>query len=117
MKNVLVATYTGGPQGCSFACLEAYVRAQIENSLDLGWAAQDILLLTDFDYEFLGVKARRLSFHDARPTTCKTFAVEVLLRETCGGEAFWVHDLDAWQNVEFACPPSGRWASANTEDG
>ncbi len=105
MKNVLVAMCTGGEQGRSFTCLETYVRAQIENSLDLGWAAQDILLLTDFDYEYMGVEARRTSFHDSRPTTCKIFAVEALLRDVCGSEAFWVHDLDAWQNVEFACPP------------
>jgi hypothetical protein len=105
MKNVLVATYTGGPQGCAFTCLEAYVRAQLENSLDLGWAPKDILFLADFDYEFRGVKARRMSFRDARPPACKVFAAEMLLQEAHGSETFWIHDLDAWQNVEFACPP------------
>jgi len=33
------------------------VKIQIDNSLSLGWQIKDILLITNFDYEYKGVKS------------------------------------------------------------
>lgn len=104
MKNVIVANFQPRKKAYSFTLLETYVKAQIENSLEVGWAAKDILLLANFDYEFMGVEAQQVSFDDSCLTGSKTFAVNELFKNCCLDEELWVHDLDAWQNVWFDCP-------------
>ena len=37
--------------------IETLIQAQIENSLESHWAKKDIILLTNFDYEFLDIKS------------------------------------------------------------
>ena len=32
-------------------------KIQIDNSLDLGWKKEDIILATNFDYEYRGIKS------------------------------------------------------------
>lgn len=104
VKNVLVAYTRTGPGSCTPAMLRAYLGAQVENSLEVGWNARDILLVTNFDYECLGVKARQIAVSDPRPTAGKVLAMEQLLRESAAHEELWLHDLDAWQNQWFDCP-------------
>jgi len=83
---------------------DPYLKAQIDNSLQLGWPKDDLILVTNFDYEFLGVKARRM---DLEPGKCltgsKTFSTLLLLKEGLK-EPLWTHDLDAWQQVPFVLP-------------
>lgn len=104
MKNVMIVHLQSRQNAPSLSCLTAYLEAQIENSLELGWAAEDILILANFDYEFAGVRTRRIALHDRRLTTCKVFAAHALLAGALPGDEFWAHDLDAWQNVWFDCP-------------
>ncbi|WP_455388381.1 hypothetical protein [Petrachloros mirabilis] len=104
MKNVLVANSQMRQGGCSFSVLETYVKAQIENSLEIGWAARDILLLANFDYEFMGIKAQRIEINDPRLTSSKAFAICELLKNASCRDELWVHDLDAWQNLWFDRP-------------
>ncbi len=104
MKNVIVANFQPMQETCSFIRLETYIKAQVENSLEVGWTAKNILLLTNFDFEFMGVKAQRVSFNDSGLLCSMTFAVHDLFKNDFVNEELWVHDLDAWQNSWFDCP-------------
>jgi hypothetical protein len=104
MKNVIVAKFQPGQQNCSFTRLETYMKAQIENSLEVGWSRKDIIVLTNFDFEFMGIKARRISLIHSSLYSSKIFAVYDLFKNGYVNEELWVHDLDAWQNSWFDCP-------------
>jgi hypothetical protein len=105
MKNVMVAIRQQRQEAPSFADIESYIRAQIENSLEVGWTSADILLLANFDYRFMGVTTQRIRVDDARLTSSKAFAMYALAKTTTLQEPVWSHDLDAWQNSWFDCPP------------
>lgn len=77
------------------------IKIQIENSLDLGWKREDIFLITNFPYEFMGVK----SFVIPDKYYCELFRqatkVDVMVHLFDIGfiddNLFWLHDLDAYQ--------------------
>jgi hypothetical protein len=79
------------------------IKAQIKNSLLLGWEAEDIILVTNFDFEFMGVKATYLELNKKCLTGSKMYAVKEILERDLS-DIIWAHDLDAWQNVWFDCP-------------
>lgn len=86
---------------------------QVDNSLDLGWSAAEILLLTSFPYERRGVAAVELA-PAARPKTArltsfhKTRAILRALELVPAGEPIWYHDADAFQLVPITANPSRR---------
>lgn len=86
---------------------------QVDNSLELGWAAPEILLLTSFPYERRGVTAVELPPAD-RPRTArltsfhKTRAILRALELVPAGEPIWYHDADAFQLVPIAASPARR---------
>lgn len=77
------------------------IKIQIENSLELGWKSEDILLITNFSYEFMGVKAIEIGDEHY----CKLFRqatkVDVMVYLFNIGfikdDLYWLHDLDAYQ--------------------
>ncbi len=78
------------------------VKVQIENSLELGWAKEDILLFTNFNYEYAGIKATVLedvSFFERKPQASKINAIIKLFEDGTikNNEIYWFHDLDAFQ--------------------
>ncbi len=82
------------------------VKIQIDNSLDLGWKKEDILLITNFPYEYNGVKAVVLDdslYCPFRPLSTKTLTVAYLLEKGMvdKGQLYWVHDFDAYQLHSF----------------
>jgi hypothetical protein len=81
--------------------IKVLLNAQILNSLNVGWLPKDIILTTNFDYEYMGVKAKQIEFNPRCLTGSKMYGVRYAL-EHC--EVLWSHDLDAWQNVWFDCP-------------
>lgn len=77
-------------------------KIQIENSLALGWEKEDILLFTNFDFEYGIVKANVLNdvrFFNQLPRTSKIDAIIKLFKNGTikKGELYWFHDLDAFQ--------------------
>ena len=54
MKNLLIHTGPDKKFGDEDSIL---AKIQIDNSLDLGWKKEDILLVTDFPYEYNGVRS------------------------------------------------------------
>lgn len=90
----------------SLSRLEKMIKAQIENSLVLGWPRQDIILLTNFNFSFMGVNSIYCNLLDKNCLTgSKTYAAEWLMRnEYTKKKPIWLHDLDAWQSEWFDLP-------------
>lgn len=106
MKNLLIyinpsKTFFGMGQHRVRDC-NILAKIQIDNSLDLGWHKEDILLFTNFEYEYNGIKARVLdqtSYCDFRPLSTKTVSIHHLVENKLveKDELYWVHDFDAYQ--------------------
>lgn len=80
----------------------ALVKVQIDNSLDLGWKSEDIILATNFPYEYHGIKSTIVPdelYCLFRPLSTKTITVNYLLENEFidEGELCWAHDFDAYQ--------------------
>lgn len=78
------------------------VKVQIENSLALGWKKEDIMLVTNFEYQYGGVKAtvlKDVEFFERKPQASKINAIVELFNQGLikDNEIYWFHDLDAYQ--------------------
>lgn len=78
------------------------IKVQIENSLALGWKKEDILLVTNFDYQYGVVKAtvlKDVEFFERKPQASKINAIVKLFENGMirKSEMYWFHDLDAYQ--------------------
>ena len=97
MKNVL--TYFSPTK--SFNNCDVLAKIQIDNSLSLGWKPEDILLVTNFPYEYNGVKAIVVGDEHicaVRPRSNNTTIVPHLIDlGLIGDDIGWVHDFDAYQ--------------------
>lgn len=96
MKNVMVYV---SPQKEFNRESSFLVKLQIDNSYQLGWESKDIILLTNFPYEYGGIKSTIVSdknYCDFRPLSVKTITVANSDLSDC-----WVHDLDAFQLEKF----------------
>lgn len=102
MKNLLI--YINPVDKKFTAEHESLTRMQIDNSLSLGWKLRDILLVTNFDYEYRGIKAivvNDYSVFDQNRST-KIPAINQLFADgIIKDELYWFHDHDAFQLVPF----------------
>lgn len=78
------------------------IKVQFENSLQLGWKLEDILLFTNFDFQYGHLKARVLKdveFFEPHPQATKINAIVKLFEKALikRNELYWFHDLDAFQ--------------------
>lgn len=79
------------------------IKIQIDNSLDLGWKKNDIILATNFEYEYHGIKSVIVSGANFTPfyvQGSKHKTVLELINRGCikDGEFYWLHDLDCYQS-------------------
>lgn len=84
--------------------LERMLDAQVHNSIELGWELHQIVVLSNFPYEFMGVRADQVPLNEFCLTGSKMFGLRWLLGNVAGEAAVWAHDLDAWQNAPFDEP-------------
>jgi hypothetical protein len=110
MRNLTLFVVEGG--GGELARIRRNLDLQVDNSLELGWRAADLLVYTNFPYARHGVRAvewrpgkrprtaRMTSFH-------KTEVLLHALRRLDRGETIWYHDADAYQLHPFAGSPAG----------
>jgi len=103
MKNFIIANQSKNKRYI-FKNINTLLKTQIENSLELGWKFQDIILLTNFDYEFMNVKSINISLNKKCLTGSKMFGMKYLFDNNMINDIIWAHDLDCWQNVPFSCP-------------
>lgn len=76
-----------------------YVEIQIENSLNY-WKKEDIMLVTNFPYEYMGVKALVVPddlYSQVSRCAIKINVICYLLENGYIGELTWFHDTEAWQ--------------------
>lgn len=100
MKNLLIYT---GPNKKFDKETEILTRIQIDNSLDLGWKREDIMLVTDFEYEYNGLRSFVIKediYYDFDIAASKVPVLVHLLNHGIiePHELYWCHDLDAYQN-------------------
>lgn len=99
---------------------DKYVRIQIENSLDY-WDKDDILLVTNFPYEYMGVKALVVPdnlYSEISKCVVKINVIVYLLENNIIDDLTWFHDTEAWQvaplNIELnkdVCLTDYGWSS------
>src|SRR5947207_2889604 len=103
MKNLLI--YINSIDKKLSSEHEVLTKIQVDNRLELVWTLKDILLVTNFDYEYRGVKSIIVDdyavFDQNRST--KIPAINQLFRDGIieDGEIYWFHDHDAFQLVPF----------------
>ncbi len=78
------------------------VKVQIENSLALGWKNEDIMLFTNFNFEYANIKSvvlDNVDFFNRKPSASKINVIIKLFDNGTikDGEIYWFHDLDAFQ--------------------
>jgi hypothetical protein len=103
MKNLLVFI---SPQKKFYGEHAALVKVQIDNSLLLGWKLKDIILVTNFPYQYGSLKALEVGdevYCEHSPISTKITAVVELFKKKLinKDELYWLHDLDAFQLVEI----------------
>lgn len=82
-----------------------YFRAQIDNSLNLGWGPENIVICTNLGFEYKGVLIIRLE-HECRFNKYfnKQYGIWELLDKKLIDEPFWFHDFDDWPLQKFEFP-------------
>ena len=109
MKNVIVynqvnTDYHVGEKYTDEHLID-YLMCQIDNSLKLGWDRDDIIIGTNFDFEYRGIKNYLLE----DVCTYSGFnnfwygALE-LMNKGILVEDFWLHDQDSWPVRKFDFP-------------
>jgi len=100
MKNVLVYI---NPSKEFVGDSEILSRIQIDNSFDLGYNKDDIILVTNFKYEYNGIRAIVVDgdsiYYPLMPRSTNTLAVPYLIENGITSEEnlYWMHDFDAYQ--------------------
>jgi hypothetical protein len=83
-----------------------YFRAQVDNSLRLGWASNDIVICTNLPFEYKGVTIIRLQdICQYNKYFNKQYGIAELLSKELITEPFWFHDFDDWQLQPFEIFP------------
>jgi len=103
MKNFIIANISKNSR-YRFKTIKTLLNAQIENSLTLGWKPNNIILLANFDYAFMGIKSIKIPLTHNCLTGSKIFGMKWLFDNKMVDDIIWSHDLDAWQNEVFDCP-------------
>ena len=99
MKTLL--TYTG-PDKKFDKEHSLLAKIQIDNHLDLGWKRKDILLVTDFDYEYKGIKSLVIGDGFYYKFDKSSNKIPVIIELFDKGylsekELYWYHDFDVYQ--------------------
>lgn len=81
-------------------------KIQIENSIQLGWKKQDIMLITNFNWQYGSIKAKFLKdfeFNDKLQQTGKINALIKLFEKGTikDKEIYWFHDLMTFQQEKI----------------
>ena len=109
MKNVIVFqdfvdTITYG-RNYKIVELFKYFRAQIDNSLRMGWQPKDIVVVTNLDFSYKNatiIRTKQLCRYNRYFN--KQYGILELLEENLIDDDFWFHDFDDWQIHPFEFP-------------
>jgi hypothetical protein len=104
MKNMFVANYNEKNRSYKFDRLERFIKAQIDNSIELGWEKDNVIFMANFQYEYKGISSYVINLNDFCFTGTKMFAINEAYNQDLVNDIVWLHDIDAWQNVAFNFP-------------
>lgn len=104
MKNVLVANFVEKGGRTNKQGLELMLKAQIENSLEVGWQPEEICVVSNFEFEHAGIKSLTTELNKTCITGSKMFAIQWLMKQKTD-DLYWAHDLDCWQSIAFTDMP------------
>ena len=105
MKNVLIYNIIDSNKRYPNDILFNTLKAQIDNSLRFNWDPKDIILGTNFDFEYKGVKNIKLNnVCTYNPFVNKWYGMLELMETGALKDNFWFHDQDNWQVGEFIFP-------------
>lgn len=87
---------------------EVLIKLQLDNCFEMGWKPEDIILATNFDYEYKGVKSTIVGDENYCGLDDKRYAFKVsthiltisyLFSQNFfqDNELYWYHDIDAYQ--------------------
>lgn len=82
--------------------------AQVDNSINFGQKPEDIIICTNFDFQYRGITNYRVQ--NVNPVSAwlnKSVAVFELIENGILKDDVWIHDLDAWQVHPFTFPDNG----------
>jgi len=85
---------------------ETLLKVQIDNSLEMNWKPEDIMLILNFDYEYRGIKSvvvgdnNYYKFSAGTPSKINAI-VELFERGLIEDNLYWFHDFDAFQLEEL----------------
>lgn len=85
---------------------EKLVRIQIDNSVELGWKREDVMLVTNFGFEYDGVKSIVVGDENICPFYMYSGKINTFIDlwnkgYIEKGVVYWYHDFDAFQNEAF----------------
>lgn len=81
------------------------LRAQVDNSIRMGWDVNDIIVGTNFDFEHRGVKNKPLTnVCRYNPFVNKFYGMLELMETGVLTDDFWFHDQDNWQVAPIEFP-------------
>lgn len=101
MKNLLIYI---GPEPKFSPEHEVLTKIQIDNSLELGWKPEDILLVTNFDWEYREIKSYKVEGDFRALDGNRSSKIPVILKLFELGlinDLTWFHDHDAFQLEPF----------------
>ena len=108
MQNIVVWIKNDEKGGFKFKYpdkADNYLKLQVENSLNLGWPKEDIIVITNFPFEHMGVKAH-IATDICRWSAFvnKLVVIDEMIKKGVVNDNFWLHDADAYQLVPFSFP-------------
>lgn len=104
MLNFMVANFVSNKNFDSKKRLLQILRAQIDNSLDLKWSIDDIVVMSNFEFEYRGIKTTVSKLNETCATGSKMFGLRAFLSMVDYEGTIWSHDLDVWENVKIDEP-------------
>jgi len=98
MKNVMIYNKISKKPRWSNEELFNSFKAQIDISLARGWKKEDLIIGTNFDFEYKGVKNKPLkNICTTNPFCNKFYGMLELMKSGVLDDDYWFHDQDAWQ--------------------
>ena len=105
MKRLLVANLQQGSKSrYNLERFETMLKSQIENMLQIGWLRENIIFLSNFDFEFMDIKAEKIKFNNFCLSGSKMWGMQFLFDNDRVDDIIWSSDADCWQNIWFDCP-------------
>lgn len=104
MKNVMIYNIVENKKRTENGDIKQLLKCQIDNSINFGWNIEDIIIGTNFEFEYRGVKSHILNdICTYNIFNNKWYGMLELMKKGILVEDFWYHDVDNWQinKIEF----------------